>query len=250
MNRSFACLVLCLLILSNVAFAAEIQPTQMKMQLQTLDNYIVTLKMSAESSATITQSFDIVNRYKEPIIPGRAKLVLFSGINPTNIVVSIGGSQKLLSEDDVIEEDGNKVIYYEIWRPITRNERLTVEVKFDTFLEPQGILFKQLNLNFGEPEIRIEKMIFNLILPSGNHITFSEPNVIENNGNSVVIEIPANLIKKYQSEAIDVEYSVLPLPLMPFHGYWLWLLLIIMSAGIALMRILSRKSGSISAQSE
>lgn len=243
MKQFFALCLLIIIIMSNGAFAA-IQPTQMKLNLQSLDNYVVTVEMKGGNNAKVTQSFDVVNKYKDPVIPGRAKMVLLHGLDPKNIAVTIGGSTKLLSEADIIEEDGNKVIYYEIWRPITFNERLNIVVSFDTVIETQGILFKQLNLNFGDPELPIEKMMFNLVLPEGERITFSEPPITEKNGNSVVIEIPANMVEKFQTEPIDVEYSSLPLPVLPFHGYWLWLILIVMSAAITLLKLLNRNGYS------
>ncbi|MFW6230628.1 MAG: hypothetical protein ACOC32_01245 [Nanoarchaeota archaeon] len=234
--------LLLLLMLAASVNAKELQPQEMKMQLQSLDNYVVSLDFQDDTLVDVRQSFDVVNRFREPIIPGRAKLILVGDIRPTDISISIGWSRKGLADENVILEDGNYVIYYEIWRPITKGEKLDVTVDFTTELNPQGILFKQLNLNFGEPEIPIEKMALNLNLPSGKSLTYANPEAESAESGSVMIEIPRSLIKQYQEEPITVEYSSLPLPTLPFNGYWLWLVLIVMSAMIMMMKILSKKS--------
>lgn len=231
-----------LLLLVGFVQAKELQPEKMTLQLQSLDNYVVSITMDEVNNARVVQSFDVVNRYKEPIIPGRAKLILFGDIKPTNIFISIGGSRKSIPDDDVILEDGNHVIYYEIWRPITLGEKLDIEVTFDTKLNPQGILFKQLNLNFGEPEIPIEKMAFSLTLPAGKTVTYTNPAITLKGERSVMIDVPKDLIKHYQEEPITVEYSSLPLPVLPFNGYWLWLVLIVMSGMIMTMKIISKRN--------
>jgi hypothetical protein len=241
MKKLFSILLLAMLMVGMVE-ARELQPERMTLQLQSLDNYVVSITMDDENNARVVQTFDVVNRYKEPIIPGRAKLILFGDIQPTNIFISIGGSRKSIPDEDVIIEDGNHVVYYEIWRPITLGEKLDVEVTFDTKLNPQGILFKQLNLNFGEPEILIEKMAFSLTLPAGKTVTYSNPDVTLKGERSIMIDIPRELIKQYQEEPITVEYSSLPLPVLPFNGYWLWLVLIVMSGMIMMMKIISKKS--------
>ncbi|MFW5852405.1 MAG: hypothetical protein ACOCUR_00065 [Nanoarchaeota archaeon] len=238
MKRLILFFMLFMLSLSIASTAYE--PQRSKMRLQTLDNYVVTLNIDGEDNAKITQSFDIVNRHREPIIPGRAKLVLFGGLDPEDIVISIGGSRRMISEENVILEDGNNVIYYEIWRPIDPLERLNVEVNFNSEVDPQGLMFKQLNLNFGEPDVEIEKMALSVSFPANNRLTYSNLGTSKIDGNSVLIEIPSEFVNN-EDESILVEYSSLPLPVMPFNGYWLWLLLIVMSAGIMMMKIFSRR---------
>lgn len=238
MKRLILFFMLFMLFLSVASTAYE--PQRSKMRLQTLDNYVVTLNIDGEDNARITQSFDIVNRHREPIIPGRAKLVLFGGLDPEDIVISIGGSRRMISEENVILEDGNNVIYYEIWRPIDPRERLTVEVNFNSEVDPQGLMFKQLSLNFGEPDVEIEKMALSVSFPANNRLTYSNLGTSMIDGNSVLIEIPSEFVNN-EDESIVVEYSSLPLPVMPFNGYWLWLLLIVMSAGIMMMKIFSRR---------
>ena len=226
----------------NASHAQEmLQPNPMKLHLQTLDNYVVDVNLENDNKAQISQSFDIVNRYKEPIIPGRAKLVLVGDVKPTDVVISIGGSRKAVPDEDIIIEDGNNVVYYEIWRPVSKGERLNIDVVFNTELKTHGVLFKQLNLNFGEPEIHMESMALNINLPDGRHVTHTDPGISLKGESSVLIEIPKDMIKHYQEKPITVEYSSLPLPTLPFNGYWLWLVLIVMSAMIMVMRIVTKK---------
>ncbi len=236
MNKLFSLMIL-LIFISSVY--VEGNTPRSRLTIQTLDNYIVSLNVDSQNNARVVQSFDIVNRYREPIIPGRAKMVLFGNLDPTNIEISIGGSRRPLPDDSVIIEDGNRVIYYEIWRPIDMGEKLNVELTFNTQINPQGVLFKQLSMNFGEPDLIIEKMALSVSLPPGRRLTYSNLPVSSTDGNSVLIEVPKDMVN--QDEPITIEYSNLPLPLLPFHGYWLWLSLIVMSGAIMFLKIISKK---------
>lgn len=238
MKKSFSLLILLIFLVSSAFVEGNTQRSRLR--IQTLDNYVVSLDMDSENNARVVQSFDIVNRYREPIIPGRAKMVLFGNLEPEDIEISIGGSRRPLPDDSVIFEDGNRVIYYEIWRPIDMNEKLNIELVFNTNIDPQGVLFKQLSMNFGEPDLTIEKMALSVSLPPGMRLTYSNLPVSSVEGNNVLIEVPEDMIN--QDDPITLEYSTLPLPLLPFHGYWLWLSLIVMSASIMFLKISSKKN--------
>ncbi len=229
-----------LLLLSSPVLAQE--RSGQSLRIQTLDDYMVDLTINEDDTARVVQSFNIVNRYSESIIPGRAKFVLFGALDPEDIMISIGGSQRAIPEEDVVLEDGNKVVYYEIWRPISTGERLSVEISFRTNIEPQGVLFKQLDMNFGEPDITIERMGLSLTLPTGRRLTYSNLPVTEREANTAFIT--GNALLDVMTSGHDgnlvVEYSSLPLPNLPFHGYWLWLLLIAMSAGILALKVRAR----------
>lgn len=230
-----------LLMLSSTASAQ--QQTSESLKLQTLDNYVVDLAVDSDDTARVTQSFDIINRYRESVIPGRAKFVLFGSLEPDDVLISIGGSQRTVPEEDIVLEDGNNVVYYEIWRPISSGESLSVEINFKTSIEPQGVLFKQLDLNFGEPDIPIEKMALSLNLPAGRALTYSNLPVAERDGNTALITIPGDMMQASpEDHFVTIEYSSLPLPQLPFHGYWLWLILIVMSAGILTLKMIMRKN--------
>lgn len=238
MKQKIVLILLVLALVSATVNAAELRQMPAKMLLQRLDNYIVSLKMINDNTVHVTQSFDIVSRHKDPIIPGRAKLILYNGINPRNIKANIGGSMKDIPARDVIEEDGNNVIYYEIWRPITPGERLNIQVDFETDIITKGFLFKQLDMKFGEPELPIDKMVFSLTLPQGKRITFAEPELTAKGKNSGTIEFEAPGANN--EAALTVEYSSLPLPTLPFHGYWLWMILVIMSLALFFIRMINK----------
>ena len=232
--------VLILLLLSSPALAQT--RSGQSLRLQTLDNYIVDLTIESDESARVVQSFDLINRYNEPVIPGRAKFVLFGTLEPEEVRVSIDGSARLIPEEDIVFEDGNQVVYYDIWRPITPGESLSIEINFRTRIEPQGVLFKQLDLSFGEPDIPIERMSLSLALPTGRSLTFSNLPVTNRDANTALIDIPSDVVRTREDKNIIVEYSSLPLPNLPFHGYWLWLVLIFMSAAILVLKIIMSKN--------
>ncbi|MFP4117342.1 MAG: hypothetical protein ACLFTR_00300 [Candidatus Woesearchaeota archaeon] len=240
MRKIYLIFILSLLMFS-VPMSAQERGRQ-SLQIQTLDDYMVDLKLAHDGTADVSQSFNIINRYSEPVIPGRAKFVLFGALEPEDVMISIGGSQRAVPEEDVVVEDGNNVVYYEIWRPISPSEELSVEINFKTDIEPQGVLFKQLDLSFGEPEIPIERMGLSLTFPTGNSLTYANLPVTEKDANTAFISIPREVTSSSDDENILVEYSTLPLPVLPFHGYWLWLLLIVMSAAILTLKLIMRKN--------
>lgn len=237
-TRFFVFLFILVLSMSAFVEGAELKRIPTKMLLQSLDNYVVDLRMKNDKTVHVTQSFDIVSRHKDPIIPGRAKLVLYNGVNPRNVQVNVGGSIKNVKQRDIIEEDGNNVIYYEIWRPISPKERLNIEVNFDTDINAEGFLFKQLDLKFGEPELPVDKMVFSLQLPPGKTITYSDPELTEKKDGSGTMVF--NKPGEDNQASLTVEYSSLPLPTLPFHGYWLWLLLVLVSFAMFLVRLINK----------
>ena len=227
------------ILLNNSMIVEALERRPAKMLLQRLDNYVVDVTLVDEQTAHIIQSFDIVSRHKEPIIPGRAKVVLMGGINPRNIRVNIGGSMKDVSEQDLIEEDDGAVIYYEIWRPIAPGERLNIQIIFDTDIKIEGFLFKQLDMNFGEPELPIDKMVFSLTLPPGMSITYADPALSKKEANTGRIEFETPI--QGNDARVSIEYSFLPIPTLPFHGYWLWLGLVIMSLILFIIKYVNKE---------
>ncbi len=235
-KKLFFVLFIATIMILNFVPAYALEQNSAKMLLQKLDNYVVDITVVNDKTVHVIQGFDIVSQHKDSIIPGRAKLVLYNGMNPRNAVANIGGSRKDISSQDIIEEDGNKVIYYEIWRPIAPGESLPIQIEFDTDLTAKGFLFKQMNLNFGEPELEINKMFFILNLPEKYGVTYSEPALTSSDGQKYIIEFD----NVNHEESVVVEYSPLPLPVLPFHGYWLWLTLVIISLGLFAYRILKK----------
>jgi hypothetical protein len=236
----FPIFVIVLIVLSSLSvLGAEVEYIPTTMLLQSLDNYNVNLEILDDNTMRVTQNFDIVSRHKDSIIPGRAKLVLYGGLNPREIRVNIGGSLKDIPQTDVILEDGNNVIYYEIWRPIASGERLNIQVTFKTDLDVKGFLFKELSINFGEPELPIEEMTFSIKLPEGKKVTYSNPKLTSINKNTASILFDSTSIENVAE--LKVEYSSLPLPVLPFHGYWLWLIWILFALALIVVKLIGLK---------
>lgn len=188
---------------------------------QKLKDY--TVELTIQDKVFVEQSFKVVSTSSKPIVPGYAKLVLFEGADPKNIVVNIGGSIKRLDDYELVEN--KPVIYYDIWRPLSQGEELEVIVNFEleNFVQ-SGLLFQEIDFQIGQLMIPVEEAKFRLKLPSNKYVSYSKPSysskfkeVNTDNRNFKVYEYDITPNSK-----INAEFSFIPLPTLPMHGYWLW----------------------------
>jgi hypothetical protein len=185
----------------------------------------------------IVQSFKVVNNLDEPIIPGRAKMILFNAIEPKNIYVNIGGST--INVQPTKDELGRNVIYYDIWQPVLKEQPLSVRIEFDTdsFVQ-KGLLFKELSMTMGQPDIRIEDLTFSIVVPSNYYVTYTNPRPASIDGNKVSFFFPKLDVDK--EVTVNVEYSFIPLPLLPVHGYWLYMIIIFIALLVLLYNLIRK----------
>lgn len=206
-------LVLSLLIVSSLSvFAADV-PGAIN---QKITDYKITLEVSGK--VHVIQSFYIESLSEKPIVPGFAKLTLFSGADPKNIVVDIDGSIKQLENYELVE--GRPVIYYDVWRPISPGEKLKVSVSFDleNFIK-KGIFFQELEFELGSLVVPVDSAAFYLKLPKDKYVSFSDPKYISS---GVIGEFKTYEYQIVPGSRVNAEFSSIPLPTLPFNGYWIW----------------------------
>ncbi|MBN2880916.1 hypothetical protein JXM83_02580 [Candidatus Woesearchaeota archaeon] len=199
---------------------------------QKLENYGINIEV-LDGKVHVSQSFDVVSTSDKPIVPGYAKLTLFEGADPQNIIVSIGGSTKQLDTYELV--DGKPVIYYDIWRPLSSGERLSVAVSFDLddFVKT-GILFQEINFEIGQLMIPVDMAKFTLKIPSGKHLTFNAPKY------DAKYKLDDGIVYEYNvnpGASINAEFSSVPLPTLPFNGYWIWAIFAMMCLVYFLMQV-------------
>ncbi len=231
MKFRYAVIVLFAVLLSSAIFTSAILPGE---ELEQLENYTISVSLNNDGSAHIIHSFEVVNIATEPIVPGRARLILSQNIQPTNIVVDLAGARKLITDEKVQLKDDKVTINYEIWRPLLPGERIKVTIDFDSQdIVKKGIMFSQLDLELSEFDLPVQTITFLITPPEGKRITYAnqkEAVVKEGKAEIVYDKVPAN-----RPHAVSIEYSSLPLPLLSFHGYWLWLILLLIPLGFAVV---------------
>lgn len=183
---------------------------------QKITDYKITLEVT--DKVHVTQSFYIESLSEKPIVPGFAKLTLFSGANPTSILVDIDGSVKELETFELV--DGKPVIYYDVWRPISPGEKLKVSVSFDLadFVK-KGIFFQELEFELGTLVVPVDSAALYLKLPKEKYVSFSDPKY---KSSGIIGDFKTYEYEISPGSRISAEYSSIPLPTLPFNGYWIW----------------------------
>lgn len=183
---------------------------------QKITDYKVTLEIT--DKVHVVQSFYIESLSEKPIVPGFAKLTLFSGADPQNIQVDIDGSVKILEKYELLE--GKPVIYYDIWRPISPGEKLKVSVSFDLadFVK-KGIFFQELDFELGRLVVPVDSATLYLKLPKDKYVSFSDPKYVSS---GIIGEFKTYEYNIAPGSMVSAEYSSIPLPTLPFNGYWIW----------------------------
>lgn len=128
----------------------------------------------------------------------------------------------------VLEENRTKVIRYALWQPLKPKQEESFNIVFmvDGAVE-RGFLFHELGFSLGPLSNKVIAGSLKVLPPPGMGITFSEP------------KSQWDLSGMHQGGVFKatVEFSQLPLPKLPFHGYYLvWGGLIILMLAIILVR--------------
>lgn len=187
--------------------------------------------------AHVKYEITLKNNIDKPIVPGISELRL-QKVENTKLLffyIPIGEHRKAVEVENLRAYSGNlnfkasvehfedyTTIYYEIWYPIEPYGEKNVIIEFDSDLVDHGLIFKSLTIPVGG-DIDVKKL--DLDIKSDWKLCYFEGGV-----NSV----PANHIA-----FVTAEFSILPLPLLPFRGYvlfWGFLLMVTAVLAVVLMR--------------
>jgi len=225
---AFLGLILVLVLLSHQAAGA--------LDVETMDNYRITTSISGKD-IHVKQEFDITSHSPEPLVPGRCKLLFFEGIEPKNVKVKIGNTA--LRVDETVE-DGKKAISYFVWQPLLTGESTHLTIDFDTEnVIRSGLLFSEISFTASDPSVPINDLELIVEAPESNSITYAEPRPSSVNGNRAVFRFDE--LNPSDSRKVTVEYTPLAiLPFLPFHGYWLWLGIVILTLVVSIFIVRRR----------
>ncbi len=241
--------ILCLLILAASSMMARAQqmlpPEYNPLVYERLD---VVVRALPNGSALVEFTAALKNEGKVVVVPGYGMIPLtvsqretFLGLplpseRTSNGSINILGAKNLDTgrkiEALVINRNGTRAIRYSLWQPLKPGdvERIRLVFRVDGAIA-QGVLFNEMDLSLGPLSNTVKEGTLRVIPPLGQRITFSDP---PSEGGSWDISGtgPRGSFK------ISVEFSQIPLPLMPFHGYFvIWGGVILLILVLILVRL-------------
>ena len=220
------CLIpLIILLLAHTASGAVIEISEMNVHVHIAEKahfrYEITLK----------------NLIDKPLVPGISEIRIQKVESPRLLIfpLPIGESRKDVEIENLkaysdnmqlksyYEKHGDySSIYYEFWYPIEPFGERKVVVEFDADIVDKGLLFKSITFPVGS-DIDVKKL--QTSITSDWNLCYTE---------GKIETIPANHIAFFTAE-----FSLLPLPMLPFRGYLLFWG-IVLAAAIAVIFIARR----------
>ncbi len=179
----------------------------------------------------VTRTLTIENRINKSIVPGMITLILqkqtpdrlgpvalpfTSVIKPMAIanVTARMGDGAGISDVRVTETENSTVVQYGAWAPIEPYGTLTVILEYDSpDIVERGLLFNTAQYPFTTSSIPVEKAVVEAVIDNG-YLTYSSERPGAR-GDSYVWEKPQ---LGMDSWGVALEYSILPLPLLPIGG--------------------------------
>ncbi len=179
----------------------------------------------------VTRTLVIKNEIDRPIVPGIITLELqkqspekigpvaipfTTVVRPLKVMNAKArmGDGTEIKDVKVTETNNSTIIQYGAWVPIEPKQTLTVILEYDSpDIVEKGLLFSTLEYPFTSSSIPVEKAIVETSIKNG-YVTYSseKPTI---NGNAYVWEKPSLGMDSWD---VAIEYSILPLPLLPISG--------------------------------
>lgn len=179
----------------------------------------------------VTRTLIIENEINKSVVPGMITLILqkqspdklgpvsipfTSSVRPmnvTNVKAKMGDGTEI-SDVRVTETKNSTIIQYGAWVPIEPYQTLTVILEYDSpDIVERGLLFNTVQYPFTTSSIPVEKAIVEAAINNG-HVTYSNEKPVVY-GDNYVWEKPQ---LGMDSWGVALEYSILPLPLLPISG--------------------------------
>jgi hypothetical protein len=232
-KTSFILLILAILLISVCPAASAYDPEvfrQDKVRLDIGDTVHVTRTLTIQNvidKPTVPGYITIMLKKETPMHIGPVSIPFTKQSNPVNVtnVKAKFDDGTAISDVKVTTENGTTIIKYGVWRPISPGESVTVILEYDSGdLIERGLLFNTVNYPFTNSTIPVANAIVEVKLNSGS-LTYANENPTTS-GDTYVWE-RTNLGKNPWSVAM--EYSILPLPMLPVNGsvlFWGLILLL------------------------
>jgi hypothetical protein len=175
----------------------------------------------------VTKDLRIKNIGGNPIIPGEVHFKISKeekGKTIAPIVSSFVVRDRFDKELDtrVITTDREVSLIFTIWDPLLPDFFYDMKMTYELEFKPKGVLFYQVALPEERTTIPISKAITRFEIPKSYHVTYAP-------GGTVGSENDKRYVSWDGKENYEVEYSVVPLPLLSFkasHIFWILIILI------------------------
>ncbi len=243
-----------LLVMTFILSSAQAQGQQVPQEYNPLvyERLDVVVRALSNGSVLVELTATLRNEGKVMVVPGYGRIPLtvaqqerILGLPlPSERVVN--GSVKVLEAVDVdagkkvealvVSENGTQVIRYALWQPLRPGEssKLKLVFRIDRSVG-KGVLFDELGFSLGPLSNHVREGSLRVVAPPGATITFSYPPSSEGLWDLSGLD-PGRSLK------ITVEFSSLPLPQLPVHGYLvLWGGLILLIIALIVIRIKSHR---------
>ncbi len=179
----------------------------------------------------VTRTLTIENRIDKSVVPGMITLILqkqtpdrlgpvtlpfTSVVKPMAVgnVTARMGDGTGISDVRVTETENSTIVQYGAWAPIEPYGTLTVILEYDSpDIVERGLLFNTAQYPFTTSSIPVEKAVVEAAIGNGYLTYSSEKPAVR--GDSYVWEKPQ---LGMDSWGVALEYSVLPVPLLPVSG--------------------------------
>ncbi len=212
----------------------------------------VVVRALSDGSIEVELTATLKNEGKVVVVPGYGRIPLkvsqqerALGLLPLPSERTVNGSVEVLEavnvdtgrnvEALVVVENGTQVIRYALWQPLKPGEtsRLRLVFRIDGVVG-KGILFDELSFSIGPLSNYVREGSLRVVPPDGLTVTFSDPPSGEG-----VWDLSGTGPER--SFEVTVEFSALPLPRLPVHGYLVvWGGLIVLVLALILIRIIRR----------
>lgn len=179
----------------------------------------------------VTRTLVIKNEIDKPIVPGVITLVLqkqspekigpvsipfTSVVKPLKVmnVTARMGDGAAITDVKVTETENSTIIQYGAWVPIEPKQTLTVILEYDSpDIVEKGLLFSTLQYPFTSSSIPVEKAVVETSIKNGR-VTYSSEKPAAYGSTCVWEKSQLGM----DSWGVALEYSMLPLPLLPISG--------------------------------
>jgi len=193
----------------------------------------------------VEKELSIKNNAIAPIIPGELHFQLYkASADGRKIAPEVRGLMATDYKGDPLSSSINQgsestEVLVNVFEPLLPGFTYPLKVQYDIDFKPSGILFYEVNYPLEESSIPIENGKYTFEVPSGTYVTYAPGAEIEKNGDrtTVVWEVE----DKSQQPTLVFEYSMVPLPLLPMKGVYLFWVSLIVLLLITLVAIIMKK---------
>lgn len=179
----------------------------------------------------VTRTLTIQNEINRSIVPGEITLTLqkqspsmlgpiaipftstIKPVNVTNVTARMSDGTPI-TDIQVSTANDSTVIQYGAWVPIEAGQSLTVILEYDSpDIVDRGLLFNTVQYPFTSSSIPVENAAIE-VNTNGEHVTYSSEKPSVNGSTYVWNKSQLGM----DSWAVSLEYSILPLPMLPVSG--------------------------------